>query len=107
MSNICVFSGPCGCGKSTLTEAYAKHLIDCGTKNQVYLIHGDNFHAGFIETERTVGPDVPGFLYWQDILTFNWECILSIAEKALMRGLDVIIDYVVEDELPLLQALTD
>ncbi len=105
MSRLFMFSGPCGCGKSTLADAYANHLVRIGEKNQVYVIHGDNFHAGFAETERPVGSSCPDFLYWEDILRFNWECILSVAEKALCRGLDVIIDYVVEDELPLLQDL--
>ncbi|MBQ8617793.1 MAG: AAA family ATPase [Clostridia bacterium] len=105
MSHIYVFSGPCGCGKSTLTDAYAAHLVQSGEKNQVYVIHGDDFHCGFVETDRRVGPSCAGFLYWPDILRFNWECILSVAHKALECGLDVIVDYVVEDELPLLREL--
>ena len=46
-------------------------------------------------------------LLWKDILQFNWECILSVAEKVLARGLDVIIDYVIEDELPRIQKLAE
>ena len=103
--NIYVFSGPCGCGKSTLTESFARHLIESPAQNQVYVIHGDDFHKGFIETDRRVGPNCPGFLYWADILRFNWDCMLDTAQKVLDRGLDVLIDYVVEDELPLLKAL--
>lgn len=103
--NIYVFSGPCGCGKSTLTEAYAQQLIRHEERLQVYVIHGDDFHKGFIETERRVGPSCPGFQYWPDILRFNWECMLDVAQKALDRQLDVLIDYVVEDELPLLKEL--
>ena len=103
--NIYVFSGPCGCGKSTLTESYAQHLIKNGNNLQIYVIHGDDFHRGIKETDRRLGPDYPGFLYWDDILRFNWDCMLTVAQKALDRGLDVLIDYVVEDELPLLQAL--
>ena len=105
MRNIYVFSGPCGCGKSTLSQAFAGHLIQTGERLQVYVIHGDSFHQGFVETERQVGPDCPRFLYWADILRFNWECILAVAQKALARDLDVVIDYVVEDELPLLMEL--
>ena len=105
MSNIYVFSGPCGCGKSTLSDAYGTHLVQSGARNQVYVIHGDDFHRSFIETDRRVGPDCPGFQYWPDVLRFIWECIISVARKALARNLDVIIDYVVEDELPLLRAL--
>ena len=104
--NIYVFSGPCGCGKSTLADSYGDHLIKSG-KLQVYVIHGDDFHRGFKETDRRLGPDYPGFLYWADILKFNWECMLTVAQKALDRGLDVLIDYVVEDELPLLKALAE
>ncbi len=104
MKHIYVFSGPCGCGKSTLTESYANHLIENG-KLQVYVIHGDDFHRGFKETDRRLGSDYPGFLYWADILRFNWDCMLTVAQKALDRGLDVLIDYVVEDELPQLKAL--
>lgn len=103
--NIYVFSGPCGCGKSTLTESYARRLVQQPDINQVYVIHGDDFHRGFVETERRVGPSCPGFQYWTDILEFNWECMLDVAQKALDRQLDVLIDYVVEDELPRLKDL--
>lgn len=106
MNHIYVFSGPCGCGKSTLTESYANYLIENG-KLQVYVIHGDDFHRGFKETDRRLGPDYPGFLYWADILKFNWECMLTVAQKALDRGLDVLIDYVVEDELPQLKEFAE
>ena len=105
MSRIFMFSGACGCGKSTLSTAYARHLVQHGGKNQVYVIHGDDFRAGFEETERAVDSSCPDFLGWTDILRFNWECIIAVAEKALARNLDVIIDYVVEDELPLLRDL--
>lgn len=107
MSDIYVFSGPCGCGKSTLAKAYAAHLVRCGQRNQAYVIHGDDFHNGFVAAERVNEPDCPEFQYWPDILKFNWECILSVAGKVLDRGLDVIVDYIVEDELPLLQALAE
>jgi len=105
MRNIYFFSGPCGVGKSTLAEAYARHLVDQCGKKQVYIIHGDDFHAGFVETKERVGVECEHFLYWADILRFNWECMLSVAEKALDRGLDVVFDYVIEDELPLVQDL--
>jgi ribose 1,5-bisphosphokinase PhnN len=105
MSRLFMFSGPCGCGKSTLADAYANHLVQIGGKNQVYVIHGDNFHDGFAETENPAALSCPDFLRWEDILRFNWDCMLTVAQKALDRGLDVLIDYVVEDELPLLQAL--
>lgn len=102
MSDIYVFSGPCGCGKSTLADAFAAHLVEDGGKTQVYVIHGDDFHRGFRESDRR---GHPSFLQWTDILAFNWECMLNTASSALRRGLDVVIDYVVEDELPLLKNL--
>ena len=105
MGNIYVFSGPCGCGKSTLANAFAARLVRCGERNQAYVIHGDDFHNGFVSAERQGEPDCPEFQYWPDILRFNWECILSVAGKALDRGLDVVVDYIVEDELPLLRGL--
>lgn len=109
MSNIYFFSGPCGCGKSTLAEAYAKYLVNEGGKPQVYLIHGDDFHAGFIETDNKGDFFAKGqasdLILWQDILKFIWDCILTVVRKALNRGLDVVIDYVIEEELPLVQEL--
>lgn len=95
MANIYLFSGPCGCGKTTLANAFAKQL-----DRPVYLIHGDDFQAGFITPEGADGPA------WPEILRFNWECILATARSALDLGVDVIIDYVVEDELPLVQAVS-
>ncbi len=111
MKNIYFFSGPCGCGKSSLADAFAKYLVnDCG-KKQVYLIHGDDFHAGFVETDMKedffVGGQASDFLLWENILKFNWDCILTVAGKALDKGLDVVIDYVIEDELPLVRQLAE
>ena len=50
MSRIYFISGPCGCGKTTFTDAYARHLVRQEHKT-VYVIHGDDFHTGFIEPE--------------------------------------------------------
>ena len=108
MSRIFFISGSCGCGKSTFADAWAKHLVR-ENKKPVYVIHGDDFHEGFIEPE-----DKPEFfvdgqpsdrLLWEDILQFNWDCILSTADRVLRRDLDVVIDYVIEDELPRVQEL--
>lgn len=109
MSNIYVISGPCGCGKSTLTNALAENMVKIEKRPRTYVIHGDDFHHGFVgmyeedafcEEAQDSNP-----LAWSQVLKFNWECMLDVAEKALVRGLDVVIDYVVEDELPLLQTL--
>lgn len=96
MPSIHVFSGPCGCGKTTLTAAFARTL-----DRPTYLIHGDDFQTGFVEALSPAVPRVP----WEDILPFNWACILSVARKALALGVDVVLDYIVEDELPRLQLL--
>lgn len=109
MNNIYFISGPCGCGKSTLTDAYAEHLVKVEKQPRVYVIHGDDFHHGFVgmyeEDAFCAEEQDSNPLAWSQVLKFNWECILDIARKALVRGLDVVIDYVVEDELPLLQKL--
>lgn len=94
MRHIYVFSGPCGCGKTTLATAFARQHTA-----PVYLIHGDDYQAGFFTPEHAEAPS------WPDILHFNWACILTNARHALQLDVDVIIDYVIEDELPLLQTL--
>ncbi len=110
MSRIIFISGPCGCGKSTFADVYAKHLVRQENKT-VYVIHGDDFHAGFVEPEDK--PDffvngLPGdAVLWEDILRFNWECIIDTADKVLQRGMDVVIDYVMETEMPRVQALAE
>lgn len=96
MANIYLISGPCGCGKSTLADAFANQL-----DRPAYLIHGDDFQAGFITPADAEGPS------WPEILHFNWDCIIDVACKALSLDIDVVIDYVVEDELPRVQALAD
>ena len=110
MANIYFISGPCGCGKSTLTDALAMHMVKVEKRRQVYVIHGDDFHQGFVTRAYEEGDfwadgQAINQLEWLEILKFNWECIISVAGKALSRGLDVLIDYVVEEELPLLQKL--
>lgn len=109
MANIYMISGPCGCGKSTLTDAYAEHLVKEEKHLRIYVIHGDMFHQGFVgmyeQDAFCVEWQDTDPLAWAQVLKFNWECILDVAGKALRCGLDVVIDYVVEDELPLLQKL--
>lgn len=109
--SIYLFSGPCGCGKSTLTRAWAKRMVNEGKRKQIYVIHGDDFHAGFVETDYKgdffEGGQPADTLAWEEILKFNWECILDTAGRALSRGLDVAVDYVVEEELPLVRSLAE
>ena len=110
MNRIIFISGPCGCGKTTFTDAYARHLVR-QARRPVYVIHGDDFHRGFVEPE-----DKPDFftdgqasdqVLWESILRFNWDCIMATAERALREKLDVMIDYVIEDELPRVLALAE
>lgn len=111
MAAIYFFSGPCGCGKSTLADAWAKHIVKHGGRRQVYVIHGDTFHEGFVESDEKDAIFVDGqaadALAWESILRFNWACIIDVAGKVLARGLDVVIDYVIEDELPLVRQLAE
>ncbi len=110
MAKIIFISGPCGCGKSTLTQAYAKHLVEKEQKT-VYVIHGDDFHRGFIEPEEKdaffVNGEASNLVQWEEILQFNWDCILATAGRALKQNIDVLIDYVIEEELPRVQQLAE
>ena len=110
MQKIYFISGPCGSGKTTFANAFAVHLVRQEHKT-VYLIHGDDFHQGFIEPEDKgyffVGGEAHNRVLWEDILRFNWDCILMTAEKALTQGMDVVIDYVIETELPRVRALAE
>ncbi len=96
---ICI-SGPCGSGKTTLSADLAAHLSRQQGGRQVCLLHGDDFQAALVGSGSS-----PAALPWEDVLRFNWDCLISAAGHALQRGLDVVIDYVVEDELPRLQGL--
>lgn len=106
MPNVYFFSGPCGCGKTTLSNAYAKHLVNDLGRNQVYIIHGDDIRGGFVDSDDTDKYSEEK-LSWEETLSFNWECILQMTENALKRGLDVVIDYVIEEELPLVETVCE
>ena len=110
MRKIWFISGPCGSGKSTFADAFARHLVRQEHKT-VYVIHGDDFHGGFVEPEDKgdffVDGQASDRVLWEDILRFNWDCIIATAGRALQQGLDVVIDYVIEDELPRVQALAE
>jgi len=107
---IWFISGPCGSGKSTFADVFARHLVRQEHKT-VYVIHGDDFHGGFVEPEDKgdffAGGQASDRVLWEDILRFNWDCIIATAGRALQQGLDVVIDYVIEDELPRVQALAE
>lgn len=94
MSDIFLISGPCGCGKTTLSNAFASSF-----HSPVCLIHGDDFQNWLHTPDASSAPE------WTDVLRFNWRCILDVTRHALEMGVDVVIDYIVEDELPLLREL--
>lgn len=110
MARIFFISGACGCGKSTFADLYAKRLVR-ETRRPVYVIHGDDFHEGFVEPEDKDAFFVDGQasdpIHWEDILRFNWDCIITTADRALRDNLDVVIDYVIEDELPRIKELAE
>jgi len=93
MNKVYLISGPCGCGKSTLAKEMAG-LID-----HSFLIVGDDLHGFFSEKDDVT---------WEETLKITWENISSITQNALRNHLNVIIDYVVEDELQqLINALVE
>lgn len=110
MPRIIFVSGACGSGKSTFADALARHLVRQDHKT-VYVIHGDNFHSGFAEPEEKgdffVDGQASDRVLWEDILRFNWDCIIATAQRALQDNLDVVIDYVIEDELPRVRELAE
>ena len=108
MRKIYFISGPCGSGKSTFTDEFSRHLVWQEHKT-VYVIHGDDFHNGFVEPEDKgsffVNGQASDQVLWEDILRFNWDCMISTAGRALRQGMDVVIDYIIEDELPRVKQL--
>ena len=110
MPKIIFISGACGSGKSTFADVYARYLVRRDHKT-VYVIHGDDFHGGFVETEEKDNFFVDGQasdqVLWEDILRFNWDCIIATAQRALQENLNVVIDYVIEDELPRVRELAE
>ena len=108
MAKVIFVSGPCGTGKSTFADAYARHMVNESGKT-VYVIHGDDFHAGFVEPKDKgdffVDGEASDKVLWEDILKFNWDCMMDTADRVLKKGIDVIIDYIIEDEMPRVKAL--
>lgn len=82
--SIYIISGPCGVGKSTITKGLA------GKLEKAVLIEGDLISAMF------VGGDQPS---WEEKLTIVWKNLSSLSKNFLLDGYDVVLDYVVEDEL--------
>ena len=110
MARVIFISGACGCGKTTFVNAYSRYLVSRNHKS-VYVIHGDDFHRGFVEPEDKddffVNGQASNQVLWEDILRFNWDCIIATAQRALQDNLDVVIDYVIEDELDRVKKLAE
>ena len=83
MLKVYVISGCCGSGKTTLTKELIKVLP------KTALVEGDALEK---------------FLYhypvWEERLKLVWQNILLVTDNYLRNGFNVIIDYIVEDELP-------
>ncbi len=82
--NVYIISGPCGVGKSTITKGLA------GKLEKTVLVEGDLISAMF------VGEEQPS---WEDKLAMVWQNLSSMTKNFLLNGYDVVLDYVVEDEL--------
>ncbi|WP_339148843.1 MULTISPECIES: AAA family ATPase [unclassified Sutcliffiella] len=82
--SIYIISGPCGVGKSTITKGLARKL------EKTVLVEGDMISALF------VGQVQPP---WEEKLSIVWQNLSSLTKNFLLNGYDVVIDYVVEDEL--------
>ena len=110
MAKIIFISGPCGCGKTTLTNAFVRPMVNRDHKT-MYVIHGDDFQKGFKEPDDKGAFFVDGqasdTVHWEDILRFNWDCMMHTAERALADGLDVVIDYIIETEMPRVKDLAE
>ncbi|GGF18250.1 hypothetical protein GCM10010954_16230 [Halobacillus andaensis] len=82
--DIYLISGPCGVGKSTISKKLADRM------SKSVLIEGDQLNA------MLVGENQPA---WEERLAIVWKTIVSITKNVLDHERDVVIDYVVEDEL--------
>ncbi|TDQ34590.1 AAA domain-containing protein [Aureibacillus halotolerans] len=84
-SVVYLISGPLGVGKSTVSKTLANTMHQCA------LIEGDLLlHMYHGETEPP----------WEDRLRLAWLHIAAVTRNLVRDGLDVVIDFVVEDELP-------
>lgn len=85
MNTVYLISGPLGVGKTTVTRALHKTLSDS------VLIEGDMFlHA-------LAGRDE---LPWEKKLELSWQEILAHTKEGVQENHVVVIDFVVEEELP-------
>lgn len=83
-NTIYLVSGPCGVGKSTVSKIVTQ-LVKPGV-----LIEGDYINYMFGE-----GSEPP----WKDQLRLTWENIAALTRNFIQNNFNVVIDFVVEDEL--------
>jgi gluconate kinase len=81
---VYLISGPLGVGKSTVSKTLANAMNQCAWIEGDLLLH---IYRG--ETEPP----------WEERLRLAWLNIAAVTRNLLRNGLDVVIDFVVEDEL--------
>ena len=81
---IYLISSPIGVGKSTTSKKLAQTVKNC------VLIEGDSILHMFDYDSETS---------WKDRLNIAWESILSLTKNSIHHDLNVVIDFIVEDEL--------
>lgn len=81
---IYLVSGPVGVGKSTTSKNLAQNVKNC------VLIEGDTILDMF-----EYGADTS----WEMRLHLTWENILSLTRNFIQHNFNVVLDFVVEDEL--------
>lgn len=81
---IYLISGPLGVGKTTLANMVVQKL-ECA------LVNGDAFFVPLEHVKR---------MSWKQRLELSWMNIICSTKHYVEHGYDVVIDFVVEDELP-------
>lgn len=84
MQFVYIISGPLGVGKTTVSKA----LFDA--IDGAALVAGDDLYNLEEESE----------LAWEEKLQKSWDKILSATKNNLDKSLNVVVDFVVEDEFP-------
>ncbi|MDG0873984.1 ATP-binding protein [Paenibacillus thiaminolyticus] len=81
---IYLVSGPVGVGKSTISKKLAQMVKKC------VLLEGDSILHMFEYGSETS---------WEERLSLTWENILTLTRNLIQNDFNVVIDFVVEDEL--------
>lgn len=84
---VFLISGPLGTGKSTVSKPLAKKLPNC------VLIEGDHLFHMF--NEGSAVESTP----WERRVSVTWTNLAAVTRTFLQDGLNVVIDFVVEEEL--------